>query len=92
MQWMVGPKWQRAHDTDANMNALVSAGGRVFYMVDEAPIGLPGANGLPDRWMLAARDAFNGLLLWKVPVEKWGWREYKDTHYRTRHDVVPVKM
>ncbi len=72
LQWLVGPKWQRAHDTDANVNALVSAGGRVFYMVDEAPIGLPGANGLPDKWLLVARDAFNGLLLWKVPVKKWG--------------------
>ena len=39
-----------------------------------------------------ARDAFNGKLLWKVPVEQWGWREYKDTHYRTRHDVIPVNV
>ena len=92
LQWLAGPKWQRAHDTDANVNALVSAGGRVFYMVDEAPIGLPGANGLPDKWLLVARDAFNGLLLWKVPVKKWGWREYKDTHYRTRHDIIPVNV
>jgi len=44
LKWLAGPKWQRAHDTDANVNALVSAGGRVFYMVDEAPIGLPGDN------------------------------------------------
>jgi len=92
MQWLAGPKWQRDHDTDANINALVTAGGRVFYMVDEAPISLPGANGLPDKWLLAARDAFNGILLWKVPVEKWGWREYKDTHYRTRHDIIPVNV
>ena len=92
MQWLAGPKWQRDHDTDANINALVTAGGRVFYMVDEAPISLVGANGLPDRWLLAARDAFNGILLWKVPVEKWGWREYKKTHYRTRHDVIPVNV
>jgi outer membrane protein assembly factor BamB len=92
LKWLAGPKWQRAHDTDANVNALVSAGGRVFCMVDEAPIGLPGANGLPDKWSLVARDAFNGRLLWKIPVKKWGWREYKDTHYRTRHDVIPVNV
>ncbi len=92
LKWLAGPKWQRAHDTDANVNALVSAGGRVFYMVDEAPIGLPGDNGLPDKWSLVARDAFNGRLLWKIPVKKWGWREYKDTHYRTRHDVIPVNV
>jgi outer membrane protein assembly factor BamB len=92
MQWLAGPKWQRDHDTDANVNTLVSAGGRVFYMVDEAPIGLPGPNGLPDKWLLAARDAFNGMLLWKLPVEKWGWREYKDTHYRSRHDIIPINV
>ena len=92
LQWKAGPKWQRAHDTDANINALVSAGGRVFYLVDEAPIGLPGANGLPDKWSLAARDGFNGLLLWKVPIKRWGWREYKDTHYRTRHDIIPINI
>ena len=92
LQWLAGPKWQRAHDTDANVNAMVTAGGRIFYMVDEAPIGLPGANGLPDKWLLTARDAFNGVLLWQVPVEKWGWREFKDTHYRTRHDVIPVNV
>lgn len=31
-QWIAGPKWMRAHDTDSSVNALVSAGGRVFYM------------------------------------------------------------
>jgi len=92
LQWVAGPKWQRDHDTDSSIDALVSAGGRVFYLVDEAPIGLPGPNGLPDKWMLVARDAFNGILLWKVPVEKWGWREYKDTHYSTRHDILPVNV
>jgi outer membrane protein assembly factor BamB len=91
-QWLSGPQWQRAHDTDANVNALVSAGGRLFYLVDEAPIGLPGANGLPDKWLLTARDAFNGILLWQIPVKKWGWREYKDSHYRSRHDVIPVNV
>ncbi len=92
MQWLAGPKWQRDHDTDSNINALVSAGGRVFYMVDEAPISMTGANGLPDKWLLAARDAFNGVLLWKRPVKKWGWREYKNTHYRSRADAIPVNV
>ena len=46
----------------------------MFYIMDEAPISLPGDHALPDKWCLAARDAFNGVLLWKVPIERWGWR------------------
>ena len=26
---------------------------------------------LPCRWMLIARDAFNGTVLWKQPIERW---------------------
>jgi len=91
-QWIAGPKWLRAHDTDSSISALVSAGGRIFYMVDEAPISLPGDNSLPDRWFLAARDAFNGVLLWKVPVQEWGWREWKDTWFKSRNDNFPVNL
>ena len=91
-QWIAGPKWMRAHDTDTNINALVSGGGRIFYMVDEAPISLPGDNPLPDKWSLVARDAFNGVLLWKVPVEEWGWRQWKDTWFKSRNDNFPVNL
>jgi outer membrane protein assembly factor BamB len=36
---------------------------------------------LPDRWSLVARDAFNGRLLWKRPLDKWGWREWNPEQY-----------
>ncbi len=26
---------------------------------------------LPSKWKLVARDAFNGVILWKKPIEKW---------------------
>jgi outer membrane protein assembly factor BamB len=58
---------------NANPNAMVSAQGRLFYIVDEAPATVA---GLPGRWMLVARDAFNGVLLWKRPVPDWGWRAW----------------
>lgn len=74
MQWLDGPLWSRHHDTVPSINALVSAGGRIFYMVDEAPACIGGE--LPDQWSLAARDAFNGVLLWKRPVASWGWRAW----------------
>ena len=50
------------------MSALVSAGGRGFYVMDE---GSRVSIQLPARWMLVARDAFNGVILWKKPMKKW---------------------
>jgi len=73
VQWIERPLWQRHHELTASPHALVSAGGRIFYICDEAPATV---SGLPDRWMLVARDAFNGLLLWKRPLEDWGWRSW----------------
>ena len=47
---------------------MVSSFGRLFYIADEAPISLVGDHNLPDKWFVTARDAFNGVLLWKVPI------------------------
>ena len=44
---------------------MVSAGGRVFYMMDE---GSTAFLSLPSKWNLVARDAFNGKLLWRKPL------------------------
>ncbi len=70
MQWLAGPTWTRHHHADKGTNpsvrAVVSAGGRLYYMVDETASS---NMGVPSRWMLTARDAFSGVLLWKVPIE-----------------------
>jgi len=68
IQWMAGPKWLRNHDFMSSMHAMVSAGGRVFYVMDE---GLRNHIFLPARWTLIARDAFNGTVLWKQPLPNW---------------------
>ncbi len=68
LQWTADPYWARHHDRMASMSALVSSGGRVFYIMDE---GLTSSIMMPSDWSLICRDAFNGALLWKVPVEKW---------------------
>ena len=91
-QWLAGPLWFRSHDTDSTISAVVTSGGRIFYIVDEAPTSLPGDHPLPDKWSLAARDAFNGTLLWKRPIEHWGWREWKDTWFTDRPDNLPVNL
>jgi outer membrane protein assembly factor BamB len=57
----------------ASMSALVSSGGRIFYIVDEGPTS---SIMLPSEWSLIARDAFNGCVLWKKPIETWHPRLY----------------
>jgi len=68
IQWLAGPKWLRNHDFMSSMHAMVSSGGRVFYVIDE---GLRRHIFLPARWTLIARDGFNGTLLWKQPLPDW---------------------
>ncbi|MHC4167088.1 MAG: outer membrane protein assembly factor BamB family protein, partial [Planctomycetota bacterium] len=68
IQWIGEPKWLRNHDFMSSMHAMVSAGGRVFYVIDE---GLRNHIFLPARWTLIARDGFNGTILWKKPLADW---------------------
>ncbi len=76
LRWVVGPLWSRHHDFPPSVSAMVSAGGRIFSIIDEAP---PGITSLPGQWKLVARDAFNGLLLWKQPIPEWGWKHWAQT-------------
>ena len=76
LQWVVEPKYCRSHEIDSSLPAMVSAGGRLFYILDEGPIGVTDPR-FPARWVLIARDAFNGVLLWKRPLEPWGWQQWK---------------
>jgi outer membrane protein assembly factor BamB len=67
LQWKSDPIWCRSHDGVSSSIALVlSSAGRLFGVIDE---GLTGQPGVPDRWTLVARDAFNGVLLWKRPLK-----------------------
>ncbi len=68
MQWIGGPLYSRHHDRMSSMPAAVTAGGRLFYIIDEAsPVSIL----VPPRWTLVVRDAFNGTILWKRTIEKW---------------------
>jgi len=67
-QWIAGPRWARSHDHLSTVSAMVSAGGRVFYIIDEGPTA---SVALAPRWSLVARDAFSGVRLWKRPVGPW---------------------
>jgi len=68
LQWSVGPKYTRHHEYMSSFQAMVSAQGRIFYIIDE---GKHDSILLPPDWKLVARDAFNGILLWERPLTNW---------------------
>ena len=68
LQWIGSPRWSRHHDRMASLSAMVSSGGRVFYVMDE---GSRVSIQMPPKWTLIARDAFNGTILWKQPISTW---------------------
>ncbi len=68
LQWVGSPRWSRHHDRMSSLSAMVSANGRLAYIMDE---GSRISILLPSKWFLTARDAFNGTVLWKKPIENW---------------------
>jgi outer membrane protein assembly factor BamB len=76
LRWFAGPLYCRSHETDSSISAMVSANGRLFYILDQGPTGVADQR-LPQKWALVARDAFSGVHLWEVPLPEWGWPEWK---------------
>ena len=75
IQWEAGPRFMRSHEIETGLSGLVSAGGRLYYIIDDGPIGITDAR-FPARWSLVCRDAFNGVLLWRRPLAEWGWQAW----------------
>ncbi len=67
LKWKAMPDYVRHHEhkKESGINAMVSSGGRIFTMQDE---GEAVSIYFPSKWVLVARDAMNGLLLWKRPL------------------------
>ena len=68
MQWLADPLWIRHHGMLASVQAPVSAGGRLFFIMDKV---WQGSTTNPPDWNLVARDAFNGKLLWERMIPTW---------------------
>ncbi|MBT7302083.1 MAG: PQQ-binding-like beta-propeller repeat protein, partial [Victivallales bacterium] len=68
IQWVAGPRWGRSHEELASMSAAATAGGRMYTIEDEAPMA---SIRYRSQWALVARDAFNGVFLWKRPIPVW---------------------
>ncbi len=86
LQWDGGPRWSRSHETDMSLTAAVISGGRLFYTLDEGPIGVHETpqerRRLPDQCSLVARDAFNGIELWRRPLPDWGSAAWDNSRWR----------
>ena len=67
-QWIGTPHWLRHHDHLSGFSAMVSAKGRIFYIVD---LGPRWSVQMPPQWTLFARDAFSGVVLWQKTIPKW---------------------
>ena len=91
LKWTCGPLWTRDHEFNSSLCAMVSGKGRLFYVFDE---GLPGvtAASLPEKWTLIARDAFNGILLWKRPLTEWGSDRWKNRALRSVPMTIPRRI
>ncbi|MHC4203160.1 MAG: outer membrane protein assembly factor BamB family protein [Planctomycetota bacterium] len=68
LQWDGGPMYSRHHEYTSSVAAVVSAKGRIFSIMD---MGSRASIHMPPKWRLAARDAFNGIVLWEQPIESW---------------------
>lgn len=73
LQWLGSPAWARHHDHMASMTSLVSARGRLVYILDE---GSRASIRLPAHWRLIARDGFNGTVLWSREIPRWASKEF----------------
>ena len=86
MQWVTEPKWSRSHEEMASLSAMVTAKGRMFAILDSAPLASIRFNA---SWKLQGRDAFNGTLLWerKIPV----WNDHL-RHFRSGPVHLPRRL
>ncbi len=76
VQWMAGPKYSRTHAKDPSLHLMLATADRVFYNLDEGPIGVIDSR-LEERWSLMARDAYSGVLLWTRRLDKWDFRHWE---------------
>jgi SAM-dependent methyltransferase len=67
-QWLGEPQWQRSHLAMPSINSMVSTKGRLFTVED---LGSAEHPALPGKQALVARDAYNGIILWRVMFTDW---------------------
>jgi outer membrane protein assembly factor BamB len=68
LRWHDTPEYGRSKALSPSFTNMVSAGGLVFTIEDRATTEDVNA---PVAYYLVARDAFNGIELWKHPMKQW---------------------
>jgi len=91
MRWVAAPLWPRSHEYTPSISALVTSGGRMFYIMDDGVRGLFDSR-FPEKWAIYARDAFNGLLLWKRPFTEWGPTQWKASGHWSTPMSLPRRL
>lgn len=86
LQWIQDPIWISSHNLNPGVSAMVTSSGRLFSIINEMPAGI---GGMDDKWILTARDAFNGLVLWTRPIKDWGWKHWAEYEYKVEMRFVP---
>ena len=84
LQWIAGPRYSKQH-WGPRLGAAVTAGGRLFTVEDETPTSM---FNIADRWALIARDAFNGVVLWRRELAQWAsgvWEAFRARAPEPRH-------
>ena len=90
LRWMGNPKYSRGHEQQASFSSAVTANGRMFYIADLAPtVDIR----MPAKWTLVARDAFNGVVLWKRELGEWidHLRRFRAGPASTQFRIVAAK-
>ncbi len=81
LRWKCGPRWLRSHELTSSHINMVSANGRLFYIVDQGLTGVT-SEFLPEKWTLTARDAFSGVLLWEKEFDQFRGKRWTNRSLR----------
>lgn len=84
-QWIDGQPYSKKH-WGPRTTALVTAGGRLFTIEDQTPSTL---FNVADRWVLIARDAFNGVVLWRRELPRWASGQWTATRKKEVAEPAP---
>jgi outer membrane protein assembly factor BamB len=68
LQWTAGSRYGRVKNFMPSVTSLVTANGRMFTVEDVATTE---TGQLRKKYVLLARDAFNGCELWRRPLHDW---------------------
>ena len=83
LQWTAGSRYGRVKNVMPSVTSLVTANGRIFTAED---IATTETGQLRKRYVLLARDAFNGCELWRRPLSDW------DKEKLGPVKVIPVQL